>query len=103
MTQVAERSKPQPQTAVGQRSDRRTEVAWAPQVSRAITQPFATQAEGLLDQHPKLEIKRPFAIARGVPRVLPAATDDDLSKKILKFFDLHYSPDSFPEGGRENP
>ena len=77
VTQVAERSKPQPRMVSVQRSARRAVVAWALQVSLAIALPFATQADAQLDQHPTVELERPFGISQGVRRDQPAATDDE--------------------------
>ena len=75
--QVAERSKPQPRMVSEQRFARRAAVAWVLQVSLAITQPFATQADAQLDQHPTVELGRTFGIAQGVRRDHPATTDDE--------------------------
>ena len=62
---------------IAQRSARRAVVAWVLQVNLAITLPFATQADAHLDQHPVVELERPFGIAQGVRRDQPAATDDE--------------------------
>ena len=81
-TQVAELSKPQPRMVSVQRSARRAVVAWALQVSLAIALPFATQADAQLDQHPTVELERPFGISQGVRRDQPAATDDEWLKAL---------------------
>jgi hypothetical protein len=77
VTQVAERSKPRQRMVSVQRSARRVAVAWVLQVSLAIALPFATQADAQLDQHPVMELGRPFGTAQGVRRDQPAAIDDE--------------------------
>ena len=81
-TQVAELSKPQPRMVSVQRSARRAVVAWALQVSLAIALSFATQVDAQLDQHPTVELERPFGISQGVRRDQPAATDDEWLKAL---------------------
>ena len=77
VTQVAERSKPQPRMVSVQRSVCRAAVAWALQVSLAIALPFVTQVGVPLDQRPTVDLERPFGIAQDVRRDQLAAIDDE--------------------------
>ena len=84
--QVGERSKPQPRMVSVQLSGRRTAVAWVLQVSLAITLPFVTQVGVQLDQHPVVELGRPFWTAQGVRRDQPATTDDEANCPVPFIF-----------------
>jgi hypothetical protein len=66
-----------------QRFVRRAVVVWVPQASLAIPLPFATQADAQSDQHPGVEIERPFETAQGVHRDQLLATNDEAKCSIL--------------------
>ena len=85
-TQVAERSRPQPRMVSVRRSARRAAVAWVLQVSLAITLPFVTQVGVQLDQHPVVELGRPFGTTQGVRRDQPATTDDEANCPVPFIF-----------------
>ena len=89
-TQVAERSKPQPRMVCVQRSARRVAVAWVLQVSLAITLPFVMQVDAQLDQHPAVDLGRPFGTAQGVRRDQPATNDDEANCPV-PFICFHFS------------